>query len=195
MNNKGKEFDKDGPGVIYALGSKFGKLQWVNPGKTSPRRIIATRSSSGKGQANDVLENRYSGGKSGTEDKENSWWCLDLTEKYSLYLTHYSLRHGRQDGMYLLCNWRLEGSSDGENWKTLKEHVNDTLLKRTPHQATWAVDGKFTSAFRYFRIYQTGQNSSKSFNLYLSGIELYGVLIEMDVSREDTTHKEKKTLK
>ena len=166
MNHKGKEFDKDG--VIYALGSKFGKFPWVNPGTTDPKRIIAKRSSRENGRANDVLENEYSGGESGTKNKENSWWCVDLTEKYSLYLTHYSLRHGRQDGMYLLCNWRLEGSLDGKIWKTLKEHENDTLLKRTPHQATWAVDGKFTSAFRYFRIYQTGQNTSKSFNLFLS---------------------------
>lgn len=193
MNHKGKEFDK--AGVIYALGSKFGKFPWENPGKATPKRIIAKRSSTENGRANDVLENEYSGGESGTKNKENSWWCVDLTEKYSLYLTHYSLRHGRQDGMYLLCNWRLEGSLDGKIWETLKEHENDTLLKRTPHQATWAVDGKFTSAFRYFRIYQTGQNTSKSFNLFLSGIELYGVLIEVDVSQEDATHKEKKTLK
>ena len=193
MNHKGKEFEKDG--VIYALGSKFGKSPWVNPGTTDPKRIIAKRSSGENGRANDVLENEYRGGEKGTKNKENSWWSVDLTEKYSLYLTHYSLRHGRQDGMYLLCNWRLEGSLDGIIWKTLKEHENDTLLKRTPHQATWAVDGKFTSAFRYFRIYQTGENTSKSFNLFLSGIELYGVLIEVDVSQEDATHKEKKTLK
>ena len=25
---------------------------------------------------------------SGTEDKEDSWWRMDLTEKYALYLTH-----------------------------------------------------------------------------------------------------------
>lgn len=174
------------------MGSNFGtRPLWVNPGKegAKPTRIIATRSSDGKGKAYDVLENQYRR-LSGTQDEENSWWRVDLTGKYALYLTHYSLRHGKKDTKQdLLCNWRLEGSFDGSDWKKLKEHKNDQKLinmKSPPYQATWAVKGKL-GAFRYFRIYQTGKNSSGRFSLFLSGIELYGVLIEMEVSQEDTT--------
>lgn len=185
LHYKGKDFEREAYGVIYALGSTFGTRFWANPDST--KRIKASRSTGEKGMEKHVLEYDYKG-ESATKNKENSWWCVDLTEKYSLYLTHYSLRHGRKDGKYLLCNWRLEGSFDEKNWKTLREHKNDQTLKRSQFQNSWEVNGKL-GAFRYFRIYQTGPNSSGSFHLYLSGIELYGVLIEMDVSPEDTTRK------
>ena len=79
-----------------------------------------------------------------------------------------------------LLNWRLEGSLDGEGWKTLRRHDSDRGLKGNDRYqtSTWAVDGN-SSAFRYFRIFQTEKNSSGNFGIFLSGIELYGVLIEM----------------
>ena len=153
----------------------------MNPGgnSASPTRIIATRSSNEQGDANDLLENRR-GSLSGTRDEDKSWWCVDLTEKYALYLTHYSLRHGRDNGMSIIRNWRLEGSLDGRIWKTLKKHDNDRGLKGPfpYYTATWPVDGEL-GAFRYFKIFQTGKNSSGRFSIFLSGIELYGILIDV----------------
>ena len=155
----------------------------MNPGGTSasPTRIIATRSSDHDehSDAIDLLENRR-GSLSGTKDEDKSWWCVDLTEKYALYLTHYSLRHGRDNGMSIIRNWRLEGSLDGHIWKTLKKHDNDRGLKGPfpYYTATWPVDGEL-GAFRYFRIFQTGKNSSGRFSIFLSGIELYGILIDV----------------
>ena len=79
-----------------------------------------------------------------------------------------------------LRHWRLEGSLDGVEWTTLKEHENDTgLIGNKPYCThTWAITGKF-KAFRYFRIFQTGWHSSGSFGIVLSGIEMYGVLVEI----------------
>ena len=57
-----------------------------------------------------------------TEDMEDSWWCMDLTEKYTLYLTHYTAC------ISVLVNWRLEGSLDGRKWTTLKSYENDCGL-------------------------------------------------------------------
>ena len=179
--NYRKDFDRHG--VLYALGTNFGTTPWVNPGGTSasPTRIIATRSSDHDehSDAIDLLENRR-GSLSGTKDEDKSWWCVDLTEKYALYLTHYSLRHGRDNGMSIIRNWRLEGSLDGHIWKTLKKHDNDRGLKDPfpYYTATWPVDGEL-GAFRYFRIFQTGKNSSGRFSIFLSGIELYGILIDV----------------
>lgn len=178
--NYRKDFDRHG--VLYALGTNFSTTSWVNPGSTSasPTRIIATRSSDDQGDAADLLENRR-GSLSGTKDEDRSWWCVDLTDKYALFLTHYTLRHGRDNGMSIIRNWRLEGSLDGRTWKTLKKHENDRGLKDPfpYYTATWSVDGEL-GACRYFRIFQTGKNSSGRFSIFLSGIELYGVLIEMD---------------
>lgn len=178
--NYRKDFDRHG--VIYALGTNFGTTPWVNPGSNSasPTRIIATRSSDEQGVANDLLDNRRGGTLSGTKDEDKSWWCVDLSEKYALFLTHYTLRHGRDNGMSIIRNWRLEGSLDGRSWKVLKKHENDRGLKEPfpYYTATWSVDGDL-GAFRYFRIFQTGKNSSGRFSIFLSGIELYGVLIEL----------------
>ena len=110
---------------------------------------------------------------------EDSRCCVDLTDKYTLYLTHYTLGHGRDRSMTVLLNWLLEGSLDGRKWVILRIHKDDRGLKdhRPYCTCTWAIEGN-SNAFRYFRILQTGYNSSRNFGIFLSGIELYGVLIE-----------------
>ncbi|KAK2562056.1 E3 ubiquitin-protein ligase hecd-1 [Acropora cervicornis] len=162
-------------GVVYALTTNF-----RGPNSTQTR-IIATRSSDEEGKATDILENRVDREiVSGTKAEEQSWWCVDLTENYALYLTHYTLRHGSKTNTSYLLNWRLEGSLDGQSWQTLRRHDNDRgLTGNHPYRrCTWAIDGN-VNAFRYFRILQTGKNSSGRFGIFLSGIELYGVLIEI----------------
>ena len=67
---------------------------------------------------------------------------------------------------------------------------NDRGLKgKDPcRTCTWAIGGKRPSeivgdrwkkAFRYFRILQTGKHSYGGFGIFLSGIELYGVLVKI----------------
>ena len=148
--------------------------------KSSRTRITATRSSDEYEDAKIILENQLRRGiVSATKAKKNSWWRVDLTENYALYLTHYTLRHGQEQKWSVLRNWRLEGSVDGREWTVLKNHENDRGLRELkPYcTCTWTIDGN-SNAFRYFRIVQTGMNSSKKFGIFLSGIELYGVLIE-----------------
>ena len=170
IHNHIKDFDTNG--VVYALAKR-------GPNSIQTR-IIATRSSNQVGEASDILENRVDREiVSGTKAEEKSWWCVDLTENYALYLTHYTLRHGYHTSNSFLLNWQLEGSLDGENWQTLSRHDSDRSLKGNERYQThtWAIDGDH-SAFRYFRIFQTGKNSSSNLGIFLSGIELYGVLIK-----------------
>ena len=167
--------DFDSNGVVYALVRNFGRPNLIQ------KSITATRSSDGEGKAIDVLENGVDRQiVSGTKAEKKSWWCVDLTENYALYLTHYTLRHGHNTSFSRLRNWQLQGSNDGQSWKTLTSHVCDHGLKgKDPYcTCTWRIRGNF-NAFRYFRIFQTGVNSSVRFGIYLSGIELYGVLIEI----------------
>ena len=171
--NYARDFDTNG--VVYTLVRNFGRLN------STQARIIATRSSDQVGKATDILENRVDKEiVSGTMAQEESWWCVDLTENYALYLTHYTLRHGYNNSLSFLLNWRLEGSLDGHNWKTLRSHDGDRGLKgKERYQTfTWRIDGK-SNASRYFRILQTGKNSTGNFGIFLSGIELYGVLVKI----------------
>ncbi|XP_067021487.1 E3 ubiquitin-protein ligase hecd-1-like [Acropora muricata] len=180
VHNYEKDFDRNG--IVYALVRNSGR-----PNSS----ITATRSSDGEGKAIDVLQNRVDREiVSGTKAEENSWWCVDLTENYALYLTHYTLRHGLKTSYSHLCNWQLQGSHDEQSWETLRTHNRDHGLQgKDPYcTCTWAIGGKnpptvagdrWKKAFRYFRIFQTGKHSCGGFGIFLSGIELYGVLVEI----------------
>ena len=100
-----------------------------------------------------------------------------------MVVTHYALRHGKSDGKSYLLEWQFQGSLDGMMWKDLetcykKDKPSDPPKFRDPHPyftGLWSVKGE-VRAFRYFRILQKGRNSSGNYAMYLSGVELYGVL-------------------
>ena len=165
----GNEFSGNCPGVICFLK------------KDASAKLRASRSSDGPGEASDIL-NHKKGAISGTAERENSWWSIDLGINHRLIITHYSLRQGKRHGESALTDWQLEGSHDGKNWKELKSiyYGKDSQFFAPPlfYTGTWSVGGEIP-AFRFFRIFQTGRNSSGKYGLYLSGIELYGVLLNI----------------
>lgn len=107
----------------------------------------------------------------GTEEKPDSWWCIDLGENYVLFITHYALKSDRNDP--ILRKWQLQGSTDKRDWRELK--TEKIVLENPYFTTTWSVDGN-GEAFRYFRILQKGINSNGKYGIYLCAIELYGVL-------------------
>lgn len=167
-----KEEPFQSPGAIYTIK------------KESPTNVVATRSSEGPGKANDVLNRRL--GREftdcGTKEIRESWWCIDLGENHLLIPTHYSLRHGKNDGRSILRDWELQGFIDGADWKkidTCRKKLDREFTEPFPYATeTFSVEGD-VGAFRYFRIYQTGQHSTRGFGIYLSGMEFYGVLIKV----------------
>ncbi|KAJ7363167.1 hypothetical protein OS493_011445 [Desmophyllum pertusum] len=152
--------------------------------KKESAKPIASRSSDGPGDASDIF-NHNVGKTSGTEEMKGSWWCIDLGENYLLGITHYALKHGRIDGESILP-WQLEGSNDGISWKKLEtshnsDNPNDPPQFGDPHPfftGTCSVEDK-AGAFRFFRILQTGRHYSGKYGVYLSGVELYGILLDV----------------
>lgn len=60
-----------------------------------------------------------------------------------------------------------------------QEHLNDASLSDDASStAAWELKCADGNAFRHFRIFQTGKNSSNSHALMCTGIELYGVLAD-----------------
>jgi len=175
--NYKKDFDRNG--IIYSFGTSFNTAQFTNPASKDNCRIRATRSSNDEGHAMDILDPRKAT-LSCTKDEEHSWWQVDFGEEHALFVTHYTLRHGRDNGLSILRNWNLEGSHDGKKWEILRKHENDRGMKGSYpfYTGTWTVE-KRVQAMRYFRIHQTGKNSSGRYALYLSGFEIYGVLLDM----------------
>ena len=154
-------------------------------GDVSTAKPIATRSSDGPGKASDIFNHRI-GTTSGTKEMKGSWWCIDLGKNYLLVITHYALKHGRSDGESILRHWQLEGSNDGISWKKLesspkRDNPNDPPQFGDPHPfvtGTWSFEDK-AGAFRFFRILQMGRHSSGKYGIYLSGVELYGILLDV----------------
>ena len=147
----------------------------------SAAKPVATRSSDGLGEASDIF-NHSKGKESGTNAEERSWWCVDLGENYRLVITNYALRNGKEDDEEVLKRWKLQGSIDGHNWTDL--HTSDPrdplkFCAPSPYfTGAWSVKGE-VGAFRFFRILQTGVNSSGRYGIHLSGVELYGVLTKL----------------
>ena len=105
--------------------------------------------------------------------------AVDLGEGRSLRLDHYCLRSD-SFATYKLRNWNLQGTNDGVEWTTLRQHVNDQSLGLTRMStAAWPVEG-CQVAYRYFRVFKTGPNSKgNSDALMCAGIELYGQLMQL----------------
>lgn len=135
-------------------------------------RLVATRSSEGPGEASDIFDHSK-GKESGTAEGIGSWWKVDLGENHRLTITHYALRHGKRDGESILRKWELQGSIDGLNWGDLKsaQDPKDPQQFSDPHP--------YYTGRCYFRILQTGTNSAGKYGIYLSGLELYGILVKI----------------
>ena len=66
-------------------------------------------------------------------------------------------------------------------WTELRAHSNDKALNKAFAEAHWPINVAAGSAFRIFRIRQTGHNGDANmrfpdFQLTCGGIELYGIL-------------------
>ena len=123
-----------------------------------------------------------------TTGTPNSWMSVDLGAHVRLRPTHYCLRHTQHGADHALRHWVLEGSVDEEAWRVLRQHQNDTSLQAVSMStAAWPVEaaaaagegegeGGAAGYYRYFRVRQTGTNSSGGHNLMCAGMELYGTL-------------------
>ena len=112
-----------------------------------------------------------------TSNEPGSWMAVDLGVGRALTPTRYCLRsddHGR----IKIRNWELQGSNDDQEWVTLRKHEGDTSLAAMPMStADWPIEGPAAAtAYRHFRIFQTGPDSRGGQNLTCAGIELYGIL-------------------
>ena len=136
------------------------------------------------GSANDIFDHGK-GTISGTTEIKKSWWYIDLGSSYQLVITNCSLRDGKKNGDSALMNWRLEGSNDGKNWEIFETVINmkdpqcKCVDKSLYHSRLWSLRGEI-KPFRFFRIFQTGVNSSGKHGIHLSGVELYGILLKAE---------------
>lgn len=168
--------DWDTRGVIYFFGSANSTQPYQNPMHAQRSSVTVSFSSIEKGQPAAILDRDPR--ELWTQDVPSSWCQVDLGEGRRLKLTAYTLRHGVVSKQDFIRNWSLKASVDGAEFDTIKRHKDDeTLNSANFSTATWKVSNtECPKPYRYFRIVQTGHNSSKHNFLAISGIELYGEL-------------------
>ena len=127
---------------------------------------------------------------------------VDLGEGREFIPNCYSLKN-RGSKKYVLLNWNMEGSANGNEWYVLDKRVHFTNdpnfnsimekereeLKVKGQTSTWGIDVENAKSiieqlnhksrreimgFRFFRIVQIMKNSDGEYNICLSGLEMYG---------------------
>jgi len=159
--------------------------------------VVVTSSGVSQGNANTFLSREDA--FCWTTNKENSWFRIDVGAANLVVPTHYALKYGSSANYCVPRNWKFQGSNDPnvekdvENdalWTTLNNHENDTTLNSDFSWFVFPVD-KCPTAYRYFRIVQTGPNAfvsnrpspgaldSWSNVLVASGFDMFGLCIRV----------------
>uniref|UniRef100_A0A0G4HZK2 BTB domain-containing protein n=1 Tax=Chromera velia CCMP2878 TaxID=1169474 RepID=A0A0G4HZK2_9ALVE len=141
----------DANGALFFLGTQGGRTLWRNP--MSIGQVSAFSSGVGFGRLEDLVGRQVVNLR--TRNEEGSFFGVDL----------------------------LEGSNDGVNWHLLDEQSQSDMLREPCRVAFFpippaALGPNPPAGFRLFRVVQVNRNSSGSFNLVLSGMELYGTAIQ-----------------
>ena len=170
----------DTNGALYHIATQGGARPYRNP-HTAGDVVVSSSKSEGNFRASvlvDHISEPCKNFKSVVSGESNRWVAVDLGEGRSLRLDHYCLRSDNY-ATHKLRSWNLQGTNDGVEWTTLRQHVNDQSLEDTPMStAAWPVEG-CDVAYRYFRIFNTGPNSGNAEYLMCAGIELYGQLLQL----------------
>ena len=174
------ESNFDTNGVLHYIGTQEGTRDYQNP-HTSGDVVVSWSSIDSSSTVDRFVQHRHANPvKSYTANVANSWMQVDLGQNRTLRPTYYCLRHDQNGANYVLRNWRLEGSNDGQTWTTLRNHSNDTTSAvQQMSEASWPVENCGV-CYRFFRIFQYGKNSNNNDSLKCAGIELYGDFFERD---------------
>lgn len=163
-------------GIMYWLGTKEGtQSQWQSP--VTVGTVAVHASSVERGHPPTLLDREPL--ELWTQDVPASWLSVDLG-RFRVLPHAYMLRHGGNYKADSLRNWDFQGSTDGKVWVVLKRHSHDTSLSSPFATATFVLDKPATVPYQWFRIIQTGHNSSNHNFLVLSGLELFGELWDKD---------------
>jgi hypothetical protein len=172
----------DSHGLLHWLGCREGLSAYSNPYQIGAVEINASSLGQGSGDLSLFVsyfpvfnESCY------TDNTPQSWMGVDIGPNRLIRPTAYSLRHDAQSGRGVLRNWVFQGKPSGrheDSWVTISTHDNDkSLAEEAASTALFRIDSEdVIRGYRFFRILQTGPNSTGKDRLYCSGIELYGDL-------------------
>jgi hypothetical protein len=164
-------------GIVHWLASTSGRSTWKNP--VGMGIMNATGSSLERGSVSNLLDENAL--ELWTQNVPASYFCIDFM-RYRVTPLAYALRHGHNHKRDYLRNWDFQGSNDGKLWTTLRRHSNDDSLNGPFDVKVFALLTPPAVPYQFFRIIQTGHNSSGNNFLVLSGFEVFGELWDVPSS-------------
>jgi hypothetical protein len=166
--------DYDGNGVLHWLGRRRGQGVWTNPAHT--QHITLSSSSTALGTLAMLTGNRVANFI--TRDEPLSWVAVEF-RNIRVQPTHYTVGYYEGGTINIPRNWRFQGSNDGVNWDTLREHRNDFTLTSSHISHTFELSPINGRYYTHFRLFQFGPSSDALHYFGVSGIELYGLVLDM----------------
>ena len=107
---------------------------------------------------------------------EGGFICFDFKDK-RIQLTCYSIKSsGNSSGSGHLRNWVIEVSKDGNEWKEVDRHTNDSTLNGRNIIGTFKVNEKQTDFYHFIRLRQIGYSWRGDYFIYFPQIEFFGKL-------------------
>ena len=171
----------DTNGVLYALGTDFGRAHYTNSADSGKVRLgwswdAANYYSTAGGhklgdatQAARIICAHTHPGANATmwsRGKNKAWFSIDLVS-IELRPTHFAYRNDYGGGGNHPRSFELQGSSDGRSWSTLSVHSSEGWSGK--QAKAWPLHGH-SQYYRMLRI----QNKGAPKHLCCSGIEFYG---------------------
>ena len=165
--------DFDQNGILWALGTNFGKEKYQNPAQSGKVSIATSPLYVGKSH---VFVGRSQVTFLSTKDTQPRFVSVNFGQ-YAVKPTAYTLRtcRGYWWREHYLKSWAFQGSKDGEHWVILRKHENEMSLNGNGTSHTWHLD-EVQDYYSYFRVWMTGVNGYGSWHLLCSGMEIYGDL-------------------
>ena len=178
------DFDKNG--IIYGIATNFGedgkKTKYSNPVVDKKIAVYASKLKSNSRTVETLC--KRSPGRLIAEG-ERCWVALNFGA-LKVTPTAYTLRHYTSWDREALRSWEFQGSTDGQNWITLKKHEHDMSLHQRGKSRTWMLNDEATenakdsnernTEFTSFRILMTDVNDNGHWFLCLGGFEIYGTV-------------------
>lgn len=163
----------DTNGVFYFAGQSYTSgASWTNPHTAGTAVLLSNGDNTGSDLKQTIVD-RAQSEYSTTTVTGGGWVRSDLGAGRSLTLDYYSYRYRNNVTTYSPTGWTLSGSNDGTTWTAI-----DTRSGLTSALNLWvstSVAGQ-TTAYRYFRIQQSGNNNNGTTHFSIGELELYGTL-------------------
>eukprot|EP01083_Nonionella_stella_P209886 760377_1 len=110
-----------------------------------------------------------------TKSTQHPYFVVDLRHRYVIP-TGYALRNYTHDTIHN-TGWEFQGSNDGQVWRTLHSVTDNHDLKGKGTMKVFEIDTP--QYFNQFRVILVQKASDDTWELSLSGSEIYGKLYQM----------------